>query len=162
MSSDFIALAIDSLDVSTITSEVIEGQMEQQIPLELSWFKDYPDQNMKKLLIELEPSIKEQIKKAADPIADYLVGNDRSFTVVIQTKPIVETLKTDLLQYVLTSPSPELAELSHSAIEANFDTLFNQIAPEIRASFVVNKSTIGTDVPAQIANSINEAEKGLT
>ncbi|MFC2069067.1 hypothetical protein ACFLTP_08715 [Chloroflexota bacterium] len=162
LSSEFVTSAVNSLDIATIANEVIEEQMELQIPSGLSWFKDYMDQNLKKLLIELEPSIKEQIKKAADPIADYLVGNDRSFTVVIQTKPLVEAVKQDLLQYVLTSPPPELAELSQSAIEANFDALFNQVVPAIPASFEVNETTIGTDVPAQIATSIGEAEKGLT
>ena len=162
LSSEFVAAAVDSLDIAIIANEAIKGQLEQQIPPEFPWVKDYLNQRLKKLLASLEPLIKEQAKKAADPIADYLVGKNQTFSVVISTKPLVDVVKQDLLQYVVTSPPPELAGLSQSAIEANFDTLFNQLVPAIPASFEINQTMMGIDVPAQIATSIGEAEKGLT
>ena len=154
LSSDFIISIVDELDMSTLAKDIISEQLAGEIPEELGFVTEAIDDT----LVELEPWLKEQIRDAADPIADYLLGKSQGLSVVISTEPLVSSLKDNLLQVLLESPPPEFANLPPAMIEQQFDTFFQEFAGMIPATFEIDESLVGTEMPAEIAAALAEAE----
>ncbi len=158
LSSDFIVSIVDELDISSLAGEILSEQLAEQVPEEI---EAYVGEAINDTLADAEPWIKEQVGAAADPIVDYLLGESQSLSIVISTEPLIDSLKDNILQALLESPPPELAGIPPAIIEAQFDMLFQEFSGEIPATFEINETFIGTEMPAEIATMISEAEEML-
>ncbi len=160
LSSDFITSVVDELDIASLAGEFISEQLTEEIPEEMEFMVGVIDD----ILIELEPWIKEQISTAADPVADYLLGESPSLNIVISTEPLIARLKENrenMLQALLESLPPEVAGLPPAVIEEQFDEFFEGFSEIIPATFAIDESLIGTELPANIAEALAQAEGTL-
>ena len=157
LTSDFVASILDKLDLSSLAGEFLSEQLPEDIPEEMGFLVEHLDD----AILELEPWVKQQISIAADPILDYLLGESQSLNVVISTEPVMENLKDTLREAFLESPPAEFADLPRSTLEQHFDEYFGELTQMIPSTFEVNETLLGTEIPAQIAEAIAEAEEGL-
>ncbi len=157
LTSDFVASLVDGLDISSLVKEFLSEQVIGEIPEELGYLEEYLDD----VIAELEPTIKEELITAADPILDYLLGESRSLSVVISLEPVMGSIEDTLRGAFLESPPPELATLPPAALELVFDTFYPAFSKQIPPTFELNESLIGTEMPAQIAEALAGAEETL-
>ena len=157
LTSDFVASILDKLDLSSLAGMFLSEQLAEQIPEDMEFLVEYLDNATS----GLEPTIKEELSANVDPISDYLLGESQSLNVVISLEPAMESLKDTLREAFLESPPPELAVLSPAALELIFDTFYPEFSKQIPSTFELNESLLGTEIPAQIAEAIAEAEMGL-
>jgi len=161
LDADFIVALIDELDISSLAGEFISEQLTGEIPEELGYLAESMDELLVETLVELEPWIKEQISTAADPIFDYLLGESQSLNVVISLEPVKESLKENLWQAFLQSPPSELEGLPQAELEQYFNELYQEFSEQIPSAFELNESLLGTELPANIAEALAEAEAAL-
>ena len=157
LSSDFVVSLVNELDISSLASEFLGEQLLEDIPEELEFLVEHLDD----AIAELEPTIKEALIAAADPILDYLLGESQSISVVISLEPIIENLEDTLREAFLESPPAELTGLPLAGIEQYFDKYFGELTEMIPSAFELDETLFGTEIPAQIAEAIAEAEEGL-
>lgn len=157
LSSDFVASLVDELDIASIAGGFISEQLAEEIPEEMEFMVGVLDET----LIELEPWIKEQVRNAADPIVAYLLGESESLNVSISTEPLMSSLKENALQALSESPPPELAGIPPAMIEEMFDVAFEELSEVLPATFVIDESLLGSEMPADFAATLAEAEEGL-
>ena len=157
LSSDFVTSLVDELDIASLAREFISEQLTEEIPEEMEFMVGAIDDT----LVELEPWIKEQVSAAADPILDYLLGESQSLSIVIPLEPVKESLEVTLKEAFLESPPPEFADLPQSTLEQYFDEFFQEFSNMLPATFVIDESVLGTEMPAEFASAIAEAEEDL-
>ena len=157
LTSEVIASLVDELDIASIASEIISEQIPEDIPEDLEFLVEQVDD----IITELEPTIKEELIAAADPLLDYLLGESQSVSIKISLEPIVEELEDTLKETLLESPPAELAGLSLSQLEQYFDMYFGEIAEMIPSTIELDETTFGSELPTQIAEALAEAEEGL-
>lgn len=157
LSSDFIVSLVNELDISSLASEFLGEQLLEDIPEEMEFLVEHLDD----AIAELEPTIKEELIAAADPILDYLLGESQSISVVISLEPIIENLEDILREAFLESPPAELTWLPPAIIEQYFDMYFGELTKMTPSTFELDESLFGTEMPAQIAEVLTEAEEGL-
>lgn len=161
LSRDFIVSIVDKLDISFLAGEYLKPQLTGNIPAEMGYLGEYLDEYLDDVITELEPWLKEQVSTAADPIADYLLGERQSLSVVISLEPVKESLREKLWEAFQKSPPPELANLPQSELRQHFDEFFTEFTEAIPATFELDQSLLGTKIPAQIAEALAEAEEAL-
>jgi len=157
LSSDFVISLVNELDISSLASEFLGEQLLEDIPKELEFLVEHVND----IIAELEPTIKEELITAADPILDYLLGESQSISVVISLEPIIENLEDTLREAFLESPPAELAGLPLAEIEQYFDEYFGELTEMTPSAFKLDETLLGTEIPAQIAETLAEAEEGL-
>ena len=157
LSSDFVISLVNELDISSLASEFLGEQLLEDIPEEMEFLVEHLDDAIAKL----EPTIKEELIAAADPILDYLLGESQSISVVISLEPIIENLEDTLREAFLKSPPAELAGLPLAEIGQHFDEYFGELTEMIPSPFELDETLFGTEMPAQIAEALAEAEEGL-
>jgi len=157
LSSGFVASLVNELDISSLASEFLGEQLLEDIPKEMEFLVEHLDD----VIAELEPTIKEELIAAADPILDYLLGESQSMSVVISSEPIIENLEDTLREAFLESLPVELAGLPLAEIEQYFDKYFGELTEMIPSTFELDETVFGTEMPAQIAEALAEAEEGL-
>ena len=157
LSADFVASLIDELDISSLAAGFLSGQLTGQIPEDIEFLVEHLDD----AIVKLEPTIKEELIAATDPVLDYLRGESQRLNVVISLEPIMGNLKDSLREAFLESPPPELATIPLSMREQYFEEFYQEFSREIPATFELDESMIGTEVPANIAMALAETEGGL-
>jgi len=157
LSSEVIASLVDELDIASLATEIISEQIPKDIPEDLEFLVKQVDD----IIAELEPTIKEELIAAADPILDYLVGESQSVSIEISLEPIVEDLEDTLKETLLESPPPELAGLPLAALEQYFDMYFGEMTEMVPSTIELDETTFSSEVPAQIADALVEAEERL-
>ncbi|GAF82788.1 unnamed protein product, partial [marine sediment metagenome] len=95
-----------------------------------------------------------------DPILDYLVGKSDSLNIEISLVPIPEDLEDTLKEILFESPPAALAWLPLSELEQYFDEHFGELT-EMLPVLELDETLLGTEIPAQIAEVLAEAEEGL-
>ena len=113
------------------------------------------------IIADLEPTIKEELIAAADPLLDYLVGESQGVSIEISLEPMVEELEDTLKEALLESPPAELAGLSPSQLEQYFDIYFGEMTEMIPSTVELDEATFGSELPTQIAEALAEAEERL-
>jgi len=161
LSSDFIVSLVDEFDISSFAGEFIREQLAEEIPEDMGYVLEYLDESLDDVLAELDPWLKEQISVAADPIADYILGESQSLNVVISTEPVIESLRDNLRHAFLQSPPPELAGLPQAELEREFDEFYREFSEQIPSTFELDESLLGTETPVDIAEALAEAEEEL-
>jgi hypothetical protein len=157
LTSDFFVSILDKIDLSSLAGEFLSEQFADELPEDMKFLTEYVDD----VMVELEPAIKEELIAAADPVLDYLVGESQSLNVVISLEPVKESLEDTLREAFLESPPAEFAGLPRSTVEQYFDEHFGELSEMIPSTFELSESLLGTEMPAQIAEAIAEAEEGL-
>ncbi|MFC1874787.1 hypothetical protein ACFLY3_01345, partial [Chloroflexota bacterium] len=90
-----------------------------------------------------------------------VLGQNQSIDIVISLDPVKESLEDRLKQDLLSSPPPELGGLSKAELEQVFDTLFEEYSQDIGLALEIDEESIGSEVPADVADSLVEAETAL-
>lgn len=157
LSSEVIASLIDEMDIASIASEMIKEQLPEDIPEELEPLLERADE----IIADLEPTIKEEIIAAADPILDYILGESQSLSIEISTEPILAELADSLKEAVLESPPPEFAGLSSAEIEQHVDEYLAEMAEMIPATIELDETVFPSEMPAQISKALANAGEGL-
>jgi hypothetical protein len=161
LNADFVDDLVDSIDLAAVANAALKTQFSPKIPGEAAWAKQYLDDRFEKLLVELTPQIKEQLKGAAGPLVEYLLGTRKSFRVVIQVKPLLAAFRADLGEFVRETPIPQFERLPQSSIDDAIDKVFSQLATAVPASYVLTQAMLGAALPAQITSGIHQAETAL-
>ncbi len=157
LSSEVIASLVDELDIASLATEIISEQIPEDIPEDLEFLVEQVDD----IIAELEPTIKEELIAAADPILDYLVGESQSVSIEISLEPIVEELADTLKETLFESPPAELAGLLPSELEQYFDDYFGEMTEMIPSTIELDETTFSSELPTQIAEALAEAEERL-
>ncbi len=157
LSADFVASIVDELDIASLAEEFLSEQLAEVIPQEIGYLGEYVDDAIAKL----EPTIKEELIAATDPILDYLLGESQSFNIVISIEPVMASLKDTLREVFLESPPAELADLTPSTLEQYFDEHFGEFAEVVQSTFELDETLLGIEMPGDIAEKLAEAEERL-
>jgi len=157
LNADFVVYLLDEIDMSSLAEEFLIEEVIEEIPEEMEYLAKYMDD----IVAELEPWIKEQVSIAADPVFDYLLGESQSLNVVISLDPVMESLENTLSEAFLESPPADLADLPQAELEQYFDEYFQELTEPIPSTFEINETLLGTEVPAEIAEALAEAEGAL-
>lgn len=157
LSSDFVVSVVDKIDISSLAGGFIGQQLQEIIPPIL---QSYTVKYTNDVVNALEPWIREQVRMAADPTLDYLLGESQSLNVVISLEPVKGTVRDALLQAVLKSPPPELAQVPPTELESRFNELYQLFSLMIPSTFTINESLLGT-AQANINTALTEAEGAL-
>ena len=161
LSSDFIVSIVDELDISSLAGEVLREQLAEEIPEETGYMVEYLDESLDDVITELEPWVKEQVSVAADPIADYLLGESQSLNIVISMEPVMESLRDNLRHAFLQSPPSELAGLPQAELERRFDEFYQEFSEQMPSTFELDESLLGIETQADITEALVEVEEVL-
>ena len=162
LSTDFLVAFIDEVDIVPIVKPFLHQQVANWIPQGMEFLSGYLYSSLDQLLANQEPWLKDQLKTAADPIADYLVGESNSFNVTVSTEPVVDNFKEILFEDIMELPLPQLVGLSPDLFEVVFNESFNQFSQAIPSSIVIDETILGTGLQEQIRASLAELENDLT
>ena len=88
LSPDFVVSQVDKLDITTITREIVDEQISEDLPEEAEFIKSAAYA----IIAEREPWLKEQLGHAIYTGYDFLLGNSDQLEITIP----LESLKTDL------------------------------------------------------------------
>lgn len=161
LSEDFLVAVIDRLDTKALIGTYLKEQLTGNLPAELAFLNEYLEKNIDKVVSELKPWLQEEVRKAAGPLADYLLGDSPNLDVVISLEPVKEILREKLLSSLMESPPPELASLPPASVESAFDMYWDTFAQEIPTSYRIDESILGADLPAQIETALTGVETAL-
>lgn len=161
LSRDFVVSVVDKLDIASLVAPYLKEPLTGNIPAEMSYLSGYLDKYLDDVITELKPWLKEQASTAADPIADYLLGERPGLSVVIPLEPVKASLRDKLWEAFQESPPPELAMIPQTMRQTYFNQFYEQFSAAIPSTFELNESALGAGLPAQITGAIAEAEKTL-
>ncbi len=155
LSEDFIVSIVDELDISSLVKAFLTEQIAEEIPADMELLVEYMDDAI------TEEWIEKQVSTAIAPTVDYLLGQSQSLNVVISLEPVIENIKDSVREDFLESPPPELAALPKAQLEQYFDEYFQEFAEMIPSTFEIDESMLGTEIPAQIAETLAVIEATL-
>lgn len=157
LTSDFFVTLLEGLDISALLPESLGEQRVEELPEELSYLSEYVDD----AIAALEPTIREEVKVAADPVLDYLLGERESLSIVISLEPVIESLEDSLREAFLKSPPPDYADLSPSELNQLFDLHFAELTGNMPSTIELTEALFPPELTAQITDALVEAENGL-
>lgn len=165
LSNAFVDSLIDKTPIATIASNTILEQLSKKnIPAELQPLLNY----IQPAFEQAEPDIKTQIKNAAPPVIDYLLGKTKNFKVTISLQPIVVNLLQSAKDFYLKNPPPQLANIPASELAPYVDKYINQniglILVDVPSTVTFDETQLigSKETPAQIANNIKQVEDQLS
>jgi hypothetical protein len=94
LNPDFVAAEVDKIDVSTLTRELTEEQIGEQLPEEALFLKEA----IYGVISDHEPWLKEQINTAIYSSYDFFLGKSETLNVAISLEPLKESLRDSLWQ----------------------------------------------------------------
>jgi hypothetical protein len=161
LSNDFLFSIVDELDTTSLIKSFIDEQLPSLIPQELTDYTEYLDEAIDEFLIEHETWIKEQLKTVVIPVADYLVGDIKTFNVEISLDPLIADLKDTIMDKISELDIPLISLLPDEIVAVFVDDIVDQYTEYIPSPLEINNSMIGAHVPAEIAATIEDAENSL-
>lgn len=138
LNPDFVISHLDRLDVPSLVEEMLI----EQIPEEVRFVAGYLDD----VISDLEPWIREQVNTAVYAGYDYLLGESRSLSLVIDMEPMKQSLRDSLWQALVESPPPELSIVPPALVEQYFNEYYQQFSEQIPPTIEIDESTIGPEV----------------
>ena len=97
LSTDFTTSLVDNLDISPITSEFLEDEINEIVPVDLYFITDELDD----AVAIIEPILRQTLSDNTDEILDYLLGYTTSISVEVPLEPVRDDLEDILKQIVL-------------------------------------------------------------
>lgn len=150
LNPDFVATQVEKLDIKSIVREEIA----KQLPPEAQQLAPAID----KVLVELEPWIKEQARTAIHSGYDYIQGKSQSLNIVIQLDPVKEKLRTTLRDTLMQQLPPQIKQLPPAQLEQYFNQYYQQFSQQIPPAIEINESTI----PTEAWDSIAQVKQGFS
>ena len=157
LSTEVITSLIDEMDIASIASEMISEQIPEDIPEEFGPLVEQADE----IIANFEPEIKAELIAAAEPIADYLLGQSQSLSIEISLEPLVAELEDTLRETILASPPAELAGLPPAEIEQQLDEYVGEMTGMIPSTIELDETIFSSEMSEQIAEALGTAEEGL-
>lgn len=153
---------IDNTPVATIAAnQVLQELHSQNIPSELQPMLGY----VQPAFNEAEPQLKTELKDAAPPLLDYLVGNTKTFKMSISLQPVINNIVTSAETYYTQNPPPELKGIPQNQLGMAVDLYINRnigyITEEIPTTFTIDETDLGTGTASNIHQGISDAESTL-
>jgi hypothetical protein len=161
LSNDFLFSVVDELDTTSLIKSFIDEQLPSLIPQELSDYTEYLNEAIDEFLVEHETWIKEQLKTVVVPVADYLVGDIKTFNVEISLDPLIADLKDTIMAKIEELDIPLISLLPDEIVGVFVDGIVDQYTEYIPSPLEINNSMIGAQVPAEIASNIEDVENSL-
>ncbi|MFC2066815.1 hypothetical protein ACFLUO_07180 [Chloroflexota bacterium] len=146
LNPDFVVSEVEKIDVSSLTRELVEEQIGEQLPQEVGFIKEA----VYKVISEQEPWLKEQVNAAVYSGYDFLLGKSERLALVISLEPLKENLRDSILQAFIQSLPAQLSGLPQAQIDQYFDEFYQQIAGQIPSEFEVDESFVPPEIMAQI------------
>lgn len=157
LSSDFISAVLDEMDISLLARTIFEEKLAEEMPLPEE-MAPHLGTALEESLANQEPWIREQLREAAEPLADYLVGERESFSVTISVEPIIDDLKETMLEVILESPPPPLEGLPPDLIREGFNEFYAEFSEDLPTTIDIDETMIGQEAPSQIASLLADGE----
>lgn len=157
LNKEFIASLVEEADVTSSFKQYLKEQLTEGIPPDQQYLVPYLDE----AIPTLEPWIEEQASIVVGPVVDYVLGESQTLRVVISLEPMKAILRTSTREAFLKSPPPELAAASPAELDRYFNDYYQQFVAEIPATFEIDESALGPDVPASTAQALTDAETAL-
>ena len=157
LDSGFVISLVDELDLSFLASTFFNEQLITQIPIETEFLTEYLDDTID----ALEPVIKGELKEAAAPLTEYLLGERHSLYIVISLESVLADLEGSLRLVFQTLLPAEYTGLPPSQLNQLFAGFFTRLTEIVPDSFVIDESLLGTELPAQIAEAITDGTSSL-
>jgi len=157
LSTDFVKTLLDSLDVSSLMSELLEDELTEFIPEDV----DITIDELGDVIAILEPSIKQATIEAADPILDYLLGETHSLSVPISLEPIRDDLKTALRQAFLDNLPSGWEQLPQYERDRRLDEFITEAMDVIPSTFELDETMFGSEISEDVAEGLAEAQDAL-
>ena len=157
LTTEIITSLIDEMDIASIASEMISEQIPEDIPEEFEPLVEQADE----IIANFEPEIKAELIAAAEPIADYLLGQSQSLSIEISLEPLVAELEDALRETILESLPAEFDGLPPAEIERQLDEYVDEMTGTLPSTIELDETVFPPELPAQIAESLANTEEGL-
>jgi len=157
LDKEFIVSMVEEADVTSLFKPYLKEQLTEGIPPDQRYLVRYLDEAIPKL----EPWIKEQASIVVGPVVDYVLGESQTLRVVVSLEQMKAILKSNIREAFLKSPPPELAAASPAELDRYFNEYYQPFAAEIPATFEINESVLGPEMPTSTAQALADAEAGL-
>jgi len=159
LNPDFITSELDKVDPYPLVKEQLIGQL----PLEqISQETEFIGEAIDATIVDLEPWLKEQVRNGVYSGYDYLTGKSESWSLVISTEPLKESLRDNLREVIQQSPPPELTGASTAELEQYFNELYEQeISQQIPPTFEFDESSLPPEtmrIIEQVRRAVSYAE----
>ncbi|MFC2036064.1 hypothetical protein ACFLUJ_08120 [Chloroflexota bacterium] len=157
LTSDLAVSLVNELELSPLATEFLGEQLIGSIPEEMEFLAEQLDDT----IAELEPTIKEALVAATDPLLDYLLGESQSISIVISLEPVIAEVEDILSDTFMESLPDELAGLPQSILDQYLDDFFGELAEVIPATFELDESLIDPEIRTQITEALADVESEL-
>ncbi len=151
----FISDVINSLDLQPFAKDMMGSQLDLTLPQGIT----LNDSEIDQIIATAEPTVKTSLISAADPIADYLLGNRSSFSIIVPwnssaAKPIVK-------QAFLRQLPPELSAATTAQIDMAYEIYWTLAKGVIPTSFTIDSTIFSADFDQSIDEMIQSAQDAL-
>jgi hypothetical protein len=157
LNKDFVTTLINKLDIYALTTAYLEEQFSANIPPDQQQLVKYFDSAAPKL----EPWIEQQAGTIIGSFLDYILGESQNLNVVIPLDSIKPTLKSALREAFMQSPPSELTGATQAQLGTYFNQYYHDFATQMPSTLVIDKSIIGTNIQADFAKALADAESKL-
>jgi hypothetical protein len=160
LSSDFLGSVIDETDIAVLAKSMFLEQIMAEMPLEED-ARIQMSVYLEESLENREPYLKEELKKAVDPAADYLTGQRENFSVSISLEPLLDDFETALRETYREYPPAEMEGIPPEQFDQQFDVFYQDFVQGVPSAFEIDETVIGADAPAELENLAAETETAL-
>lgn len=157
LQKEFVVSLLQEADVLSLIRRNLRDELAGLIPAGQQQLVVYLDRAMP----SLDPWLKEQVNTAAGPVIDYLLGDTSTLNVTIPLEQMKPTLRSSLKEAFLAAPPPELAGATQEQLETVFDEYYQELAAQIPAATVIDRSSLGLETSPSWAQSFTDAESAL-
>jgi len=157
ISNSFMSTVIDTVDVKSITVDLLHeqlGPMPDGVQL--------TDNQIERIAAIFEPAVKSNLKTAAGPLADYVIGKTGYFTVTISFSAVLPQLKPIVTEAFLASAPPELeGTLTQAEIDAVVDEYWNDAVSAFPANITLDSTVFGDGMNTGIGEMFSDLQRSL-
>jgi hypothetical protein len=132
LNPDFVAAQVDELDISALAREILEEQMEGQLPEGLDFLEDA----IYEVIDQQEPLLKEEANRAVYAGYDYLLGKTDRLEVTFSLVALKGSLRDSLWQAFSDYLSSDLSELPDELVKPLVDEYYDEFIAEVPEEYL--------------------------
>ena len=132
LNPDFVADQVNRIDISELARELLEGQMEGQLPEEFSFVED----SIFEVIDEQEPLLKEQANNAIYAGYNYLLGKSDRLEVTFSLVALKESLRDSLWDAFNEYLSSDLSELPDELVKPLVEEYYDDFLAEVPEEYL--------------------------
>jgi hypothetical protein len=157
-SSDFVLALLEELDMPALVSEMLREELLGQIPEGMESLADVFDE----VLADLEPTVKQTMADAADPMLDYVFGLRETLVVTIPLDTVKDDLAAALRQAIADNPPPQLLEMPAEQRDRLIEQFIAAVMTAVPPTYDVDVAAPASEVRSQVLSALEDAEAALT